>query len=80
MQHTSIRIPAELLRELDDLAARQNRSRTGQLIWLVRQAVVADGRPDPLIDARPDDDGPGGAPATSPERTPVPAPNRPEAA
>lgn len=78
MQPTSIRIPAQLTQALDDMAARTTRSRSQAAVHLIRLGLRSIGRPDPL-GTTPDDDDPGAA-AASPERTPVSAPNRQEAA
>lgn len=48
MHHTNLRIPHDLAAIVGEIAARQERSRNRQIVYLIRRGLEADGHPHDL--------------------------------
>ena len=48
----SIRLPSSVLAEIDHVAVREVRSRSGAVLWLLRMALALDSRNAALVNSR----------------------------
>ena len=48
----SVRLPSSVLAEIDRVAVREVRSRSGAVLWLLRMALALDSRNAALVNSR----------------------------